>query len=107
MPTELYNKDGHKVVVFNDMVRGEDGVQGLSGATKDAIAGAKFVFGGKRHLALVDGLGGAERLRRRTRHQLRRHLQGRLSGQQLETRPGRDLHHDGTAGRPHGLARSP
>ena len=40
---------------------GEDGVQGLSGATKDAIAGAKFVFGGKRHLALVDGLGGAER----------------------------------------------
>lgn len=27
MPTELYNQNGHKVIVFNDMVRGEDGVQ--------------------------------------------------------------------------------
>lgn len=27
MPIELYNKDGHSVIVFNDLVRGDDGVQ--------------------------------------------------------------------------------
>ena len=33
---------------------GEDGVAGLSDAAKQAVASAKFVFGGKRHLALVE-----------------------------------------------------
>jgi flavorubredoxin len=27
MPTDLYDQDGHRVVVFSDLVRGEDGVQ--------------------------------------------------------------------------------
>lgn len=40
---------------------GEDGVDGLSDAARRAIADAEIVFGGKRHLALVDGLGEAER----------------------------------------------
>jgi precorrin-6Y C5,15-methyltransferase (decarboxylating) len=33
---------------------GEDGLDGLSGASRDALAAAEIVFGGPRHLALVD-----------------------------------------------------
>jgi precorrin-6B C5,15-methyltransferase / cobalt-precorrin-6B C5,C15-methyltransferase len=36
---------------------GEDGLAGLTDASRDALAGAEFVFGGPRHLALV-GAGG-------------------------------------------------
>jgi precorrin-6B C5,15-methyltransferase / cobalt-precorrin-6B C5,C15-methyltransferase len=32
---------------------GEDGVEGLSAAARDLVAGAEIVFGGKRHLGLV------------------------------------------------------
>jgi len=32
---------------------GEDGIEGLSAAARALISGAEFVFGGKRHLALV------------------------------------------------------
>lgn len=35
---------------------GEDGVEGLSPAAKALIANAKLVIGGRRHLALADGL---------------------------------------------------
>lgn len=35
---------------------GEDGVEGLGDEAKRCIANAEFVFGGKRHLTLVDGL---------------------------------------------------
>jgi precorrin-6Y C5,15-methyltransferase (decarboxylating) len=35
---------------------GEDGIEGLSAAARALIAGAEFVFGGKRHLALVGPL---------------------------------------------------
>jgi len=35
---------------------GEDGVEGLSAAARALIAGAEFVFGGKRHLALAGSL---------------------------------------------------
>ena len=35
---------------------GEDGVEGLSPAAKALIANASLVIGGKRHLALADGL---------------------------------------------------
>ena len=45
------------------------------------------------------GAGRPERLRRRSGHDLRRHLDGRLSGQRLEAGPGRHLRHDGTARR--------
>ncbi|MER2534631.1 MAG: precorrin-6y C5,15-methyltransferase (decarboxylating) subunit CbiE [Rhizobiaceae bacterium] len=40
---------------------GEDGVSGLSDAAKKAVASARIVFGGKRHLALVDGLATGDR----------------------------------------------
>ena len=39
---------------------GEDGVAGLGDAAKAAIAGAAVVFGGRRHLALAEGLIGGE-----------------------------------------------
>jgi precorrin-6B C5,15-methyltransferase / cobalt-precorrin-6B C5,C15-methyltransferase len=35
---------------------GEDGTDGLALAARDLVAGAEFVFGGKRHLALVGSL---------------------------------------------------
>jgi precorrin-6Y C5,15-methyltransferase (decarboxylating) len=35
---------------------GEDGVEGLTPAAKALIANAKLVIGGRRHLALADGL---------------------------------------------------
>jgi precorrin-6B C5,15-methyltransferase / cobalt-precorrin-6B C5,C15-methyltransferase len=41
---------------------GEDGVEGLSPAAKALIANARLVIGGKRHLALADGLPKAERM---------------------------------------------
>jgi precorrin-6Y C5,15-methyltransferase (decarboxylating) len=41
---------------------GEDGVDGLSPAAKALIANASLVIGGKRHLALADGLPQAERM---------------------------------------------
>jgi precorrin-6Y C5,15-methyltransferase (decarboxylating) len=40
---------------------GEDGVEGLSPAARALIANAKLVIGGKRHLALADGLPSGER----------------------------------------------
>jgi len=40
---------------------GEDGIEGLSPAARALIANAKLVIGGKRHLALADGLPRAER----------------------------------------------
>jgi precorrin-6Y C5,15-methyltransferase (decarboxylating) len=40
---------------------GEDGIEGLSPAARALIANAKLVIGGKRHLALADGLSRAER----------------------------------------------
>ena len=40
---------------------GEDGIEGLSPAARALIANAKVVIGGKRHLALADGLPRAER----------------------------------------------
>jgi precorrin-6Y C5,15-methyltransferase (decarboxylating) len=39
---------------------GEDGVEGLSASAKALIANAKLVVGGRRHLALADGLPSAE-----------------------------------------------
>ena len=39
---------------------GEDGVEGLSPSAKALIANAKLVVGGRRHLALADGLPSAE-----------------------------------------------
>ncbi len=41
---------------------GEDGVEGLTPAAKALIANAALVVGGKRHLALADGLPHGERL---------------------------------------------
>lgn len=41
---------------------GEDGVEGLTAATRDAVRGAALVVGGARHLALADSLIGGERL---------------------------------------------
>ena len=41
---------------------GEDGIEGLSPAARRLVAQAEFVFGGARHLALVDGLGSGARL---------------------------------------------
>ena len=35
---------------------GEDGAEGLSPAARALIANARLVIGGKRHLALADGL---------------------------------------------------
>src|SRR5713226_6774626 len=35
---------------------GEDGIDGLAPVARDLIAGAEFVFGGKRHLGLVGPL---------------------------------------------------
>lgn len=40
---------------------GEDGIAGLGDAAKQAVAEAEIVFGGKRHLALVEGLMTGER----------------------------------------------
>ena len=40
---------------------GEDGAEGLSPAARALIANAKLVIGGKRHLALADGLPSGER----------------------------------------------
>src|SRR6476660_5008709 len=40
---------------------GEDGIEGLSPAARALIANAKLVIGGKRHLALADGLPNGER----------------------------------------------
>jgi len=40
---------------------GEDGPEGLSPAARALIANAKLVIGGKRHLALADGLPNGER----------------------------------------------
>ena len=41
---------------------GEDGVEGLAPAAKALIANASLVIGGKRHLALADGLPQGERM---------------------------------------------
>ena len=41
---------------------GEDGAEGLSPAARALIANAKLVIGGKRHLALADGLPSGERM---------------------------------------------
>jgi precorrin-6Y C5,15-methyltransferase (decarboxylating) len=41
---------------------GEDGAEGLSPAARALIANARLVIGGKRHLALADGLPNAERM---------------------------------------------
>lgn len=41
---------------------GEDGVEGLSAASRALISGAELVVGGARHLALADGLIRGERL---------------------------------------------
>jgi precorrin-6B C5,15-methyltransferase / cobalt-precorrin-6B C5,C15-methyltransferase len=41
---------------------GEDGVEGLAPAAHALIANAKLVIGGKRHLALADGLPSGERM---------------------------------------------
>ena len=35
---------------------GEDGIDGLSRVARELIAGAEFVFGGKRHLSLVGSI---------------------------------------------------
>ncbi|MEJ8572286.1 precorrin-6y C5,15-methyltransferase (decarboxylating) subunit CbiE [Microbaculum marinum] len=35
---------------------GEDGIEGLTGAARALLSGARVVYGGKRHLALADGL---------------------------------------------------
>ena len=40
---------------------GEDGIAGLGEAAKRAVSAAETVFGGRRHLALVEGLGRGER----------------------------------------------
>ena len=40
---------------------GEDGIEGLSPAARALIENAKLIIGGKRHLALADGLPRAER----------------------------------------------
>jgi precorrin-6Y C5,15-methyltransferase (decarboxylating) len=39
---------------------GEDGAEGLSPAARALIANARLVIGGKRHLALADGLPSGE-----------------------------------------------
>jgi len=41
---------------------GEDGAEGLSAAARALITNAKLVVGGKRHLALADGLPSGERM---------------------------------------------
>jgi precorrin-6Y C5,15-methyltransferase (decarboxylating) len=41
---------------------GEDGAEGLSPAARALIANAKLVIGGRRHLALADGLRSGERM---------------------------------------------
>src|SRR5262245_23830162 len=41
---------------------GEDGLDGLTPAAKALITNAKLVVGGKRHLALADGLPSGERI---------------------------------------------
>jgi hypothetical protein len=50
---------------------------------------------------------GAERLCGRPRHHLRRHVQGRLSGQRLDGRPQRHLPDLNRAGEPHGQPATP
>ncbi|MEP9396182.1 precorrin-6y C5,15-methyltransferase (decarboxylating) subunit CbiE [Mesorhizobium sp. KR2-14] len=54
MPAERENSAAARWLTIVGI--GEDGVEGLGDEAKRCIATAQVVFGGKRHLALVDGL---------------------------------------------------